>query len=114
MKGYTDLDQYNPPINEDDLKILQNLDIQLPANQKKNTVIVQNISINKENRDFDFDSIIILIRRYGGVQGFIKAIYAYAIQQNKGNLARAADDLMIPRQTLSEYRKKYLLSYEDD
>lgn len=101
MKGYTDLDQYNPT----DVKILQNADI--PVSHRRNTTVIQNVNIQSGT---GFDSVIQMIQLYGGVQNFVKALYSHAIQKSGGNLNQAAEMLRIPRQTLSEYRKKYLLS----
>jgi len=98
-KEYTDLEEYGL-----DVKVLQNIDA-----TKGKAIYIQNITVQAGN---EFDNIIAMIRQYGGVQNFIKAVYAYAIQQSHGNLSKAADLLKIPRQTLSEFRKKYLLSNE--
>lgn len=89
----------------EDLSIFQQVDI--PTCRKKQTVVIQNVTVES---GMDFDRVVTLVRQYGGVQEFIKALYCWVIQQNRGNLNQAADTLMIPRQTLSEFRKKYLLS----
>lgn len=86
-----------------DIEIIQNIDMPM----RGRSVVVQNVNVQTGT---DLDSVVTLIRQYGGVQNFIRAIYSYVIQQNRGNLNQAADTLMIQRQTLSEYRKKYLLS----
>jgi DNA-binding NtrC family response regulator len=96
--GYSDLDQYGL-----DIKALQKIDA--TPSMKGKSIYIQYITVNAGN---EFDNIIAMIRQYGGVQKFIKALYLYVIERHDGNLAKAADDLRIPRQTLSEFRKRLL------
>lgn len=116
MKTYTDLDQYNPTPDIDDpyeklnreVKILQNLDVSVPSNQKRNTTIIQNMNVSIPEKTMNFDSVIRMIREYGGVQNFITALYCYAIESHDGNVSMAARHLGIDRRTLNGYRNKQI------
>ena len=107
MKTYTDLDQYNPDYG--DLKVLQNLDLDLPMKNKKNTVIVQNITIEDPLRRGEtlYESILDEIIRSGGMKEFIAKVYTYAIEKH-GTRARAATRLGIKRRTLDYFMQKQL------
>lgn len=87
------------------MKVLQQI------NTPNKSICIQNITVNAGN---EFDNIIVMINHYGGLRNFIKALYCYAIEQNNGHLTKASKMLKIPRQTLSQFRQKYLLSGGDN
>jgi len=89
-----------------DVKVLQNIEAN-PATRGK-AIYIQNIRVNAGN---EFDNIVAMVNQYGGLRNFIRALYLYVIDRHDGNLSRAADILGIPRQTLSEFRKR-LLSHD--
>lgn len=103
LKGYTDLDQYG-----NDLKILQHLDVPISM-RRKNTTIVQNITVRDPVKDKAHQSFYELvlgeIYELGGMRQFINRIYDHAVE-HYGSKSRAAIKLGINRSTLTYFEQK--------
>jgi hypothetical protein len=101
MKEYTNLDEWS--FNED-IKVLQNVEV--PVNHRKNTIIVQNININKDTSPLPiYEAIFEEIHRLGGIRQFTDYIYKLAIEYYGGK-NKAAIKLGVHRRSLQYFEDK--------